>query len=116
MQITYPWPSPVLNPNHKGHWAPKAKAKAKQKNDWYYITKETGFCPLEAPTLSFMFCPPSTRRRDRDNLLAACKSGIDGISLAWGIDDSLFKYAGIEIGPKVAGGCVVVTVTENNLK
>jgi hypothetical protein len=40
--------------------------------------------------LSLEFHPPTRRSYDRDNAIAACKAGIDGMTRALGIDDKRF--------------------------
>ncbi len=59
--------------------------------------------------VSFEFCPPDERRRDRDNLIASMKAVTDGIADALGIDDFNFltSYA---MSEPVKGGAVLVTV------
>lgn len=59
--------------------------------------------------LSLTFCPPDNRRRDLDNLLAACKPGIDGLAMALGIDDARFEYT-LRWGDKTEGGAVNVAI------
>lgn len=63
--------------------------------------------------LSLVFCPPDLRRRDDDNLVAAFKSGRDGIADALGVDDSQFVTQ-FEIGPVAAGGSVQVTISSKD--
>lgn len=60
--------------------------------------------------LNITFNPPDRRRRDLDNMLAACKAYLDGISDALGVDDSNFKLT-IQKGEVVKGGQVVVEVS-----
>jgi crossover junction endodeoxyribonuclease RusA len=56
-----------------------------------------------------VFRPPDRRLRDDDNLVAAFKSGRDGISDALGIDDRKFVLR-LEIGDPVRCGAVEVDV------
>jgi crossover junction endodeoxyribonuclease RusA len=63
-------------------------------------------------TLTFTFHPPSRRRTDLDNVIASCKSLIDGISCALGVDDSQLAMRFPErLSEPVKGGCIVVEVT-----
>lgn len=38
-----------------------------------------------------IFHAPDRRKRDLDNLLSSCKAYLDGIALAYGINDTLFR-------------------------
>lgn len=108
MEISLPWPPRGLWPNHRHHWAAMARAKRSYKAAAWALTKEAGAVP--GVNLAMTFCPPDNRRRDLDNMIAAMKAGIDGISSAIGIDDSRFvmTFAIGEVTPK---GAVIVTVT-----
>jgi crossover junction endodeoxyribonuclease RusA len=107
--IKYPWPPKELSPNSRVHWSKKSEAAKKVKRDAYYLTREANPLVSELPTLSIVFHPPTAAKNDIDNCLARCKSLIDGISIALGIDDSKFKYT-IQMGEKVDGGCVAVDI------
>lgn len=104
MKITLEWPSPVLSPNFRGHWAKKATAAKKARkhaykaalmsmdnNDW--LSNNDGvivFC--------MSFYPPDKRYRDDDNLIAMMKSYRDGIANALQINDKRFRTV-VEIMP-----------------
>lgn len=115
--IIFPWPPKELSPNSRVHWAKKS-AKAKEvKEIAYFLTiaaDKKHFYDLnnkpETITLNITFNPPTNARHDIDNCLSRCKSLIDGISQALGIDDSKFKYT-IQMGSKVAGGSVVIDIS-----
>ncbi|WP_341519847.1 hypothetical protein AABC73_14950 [Pseudomonas sp. G.S.17] len=69
---------------------------------------------MKAPTgeliLSLEFMPPDFRRRDDDNLVAAFKSGRDGVAEALGIDDSRFATL-IKLSKEtIKGGAVRVRI------
>ena len=67
--------------------------------------------PKGASRFSIEFCPPDIRKRDMDNFIASCKSGIDGLAMASGIDDSKFKIQWpVEFSAPRKGGAVIVTV------
>lgn len=57
--------------------------------------------------MTITFNPPDRRKRDRDNMIAAFKSGQDGLSDALNVDDSLFVPT-YRIGEPVPGGEVIV--------
>lgn len=56
---------------------------AVQVHDW---TQPEGCIPL-----AITFVMPDKRKRDVDNLLAACKQSLDGMAQALGVDDSRFR-------------------------
>lgn len=116
MTITLPWPPAILSPNQRPHWSAKSRAAASYRAECFWSTKaaQTGLLPLkQAPLdLRVIFCAPNTRKRDRDNLLASIKAGLDGMAQALGIDDSLFARVTIEMGPVIKCGEVRITLQE----
>lgn len=111
--VTLPWPSPILHPNARPHWAAKAKAaKTARVTAGWAVTAETGgkFPQCKQVAVSVTFCPPDKRRRDMDGMIASMKAAQDGISDAIGIDDHFFvpTYA---FGAPVKGGAVRVEIT-----
>jgi len=110
MIVTLPWPNRVLSPNAREHWRNVARVKKAARLDAYWLTVaaydgET----FQAPTVAMEFCPPDNRRRDLDNMIAAMKAGLDGISQAIGVDDRHFALSA-EVGEIVPRGAVFVTV------
>jgi crossover junction endodeoxyribonuclease RusA len=59
--------------------------------------------------VNLTFVPPDKRRRDADNMLAAMKSGLDGLADALGVDDSQWKIS-FEVDRSRVGGFVRVEV------
>lgn len=102
LMLALPFPDPVLNPNRREHWAVKRRAAAPLREACFYLAKQRGveLDPGRQYTVKLLFCPPNNRRRDRDNLLASYKAGLDGLCLALGIDDSNIHPIP-EIGPVV---------------
>ena len=91
MNFICPWPPKELNPNSRTHWAKKMKVAKKYRRDCYFSAKSSGLKPLKGLVLfGLIFSPPDNRKRDDDNLLAAFKSGRDGIAEALGADDNQF--------------------------
>lgn len=92
MIITLPFPPRTLSPNVSGHWASKATAKKKYKKDCFYLAKRehAKFSDGNIP-LIIRFYPPDKRRYDLDNLLARIKHGLDGVAMAFGINDVRFQ-------------------------
>lgn len=110
-QILLPWPAKALSPNARGHWSQKSRAAKSYRMQCFLFAKKAG---LVAPTgrilLQLEFLPPTSRRRDDDNLLASFKAGRDGLADALGIDDSLF-VSQVQIGEVHPGGAVRVTLS-----
>lgn len=92
MVVTLPWPPAVLNPNDRSHWSKKRKVAANYRTACAWIVKAEK--PQQQPEgkliLELDFYPPDRRRRDDDNMIAAFKSGRDGIADALGVDDRRF--------------------------
>lgn len=108
------WPPSILNPNVHVHWSKKHRAKVDLKEAWYYDTKSHGveLDPGKRYRADVVFCPPDNRVRDFDNLLRACKSGMDGMCTALRIDDSQIRPVP-DWGPVVENGKVEITITED---
>ena len=100
IRITLPWPNPLLSPNSHVHLLARNGAKKNAIEIARAATAEAlgGRIPMLPEgddvrvNLQF-FCTPNVRRnRDEDNLIATCKSYVDGISKAMGINDHLYHY------------------------
>lgn len=109
--VILPWPSKSLSPNARVHWAVAAKSKKAHRNAAYMLAKKAGIklAPDARPLVSLTFVPPDRRPRDRDNMLASCKSLLDGLADAMGCDDARWRLA-IEVSPDI-GGFVRVVVS-----
>ena len=115
VRMQLPWPDPILNPNVHTPWAAKNKPRQIQREACYYLAKNTGveLDPAKRYEVRLTFCPPSHAPRDMDNLVAALKSGLDGMCRALGIDDrQIVPTPDKEWGPVVAAGKVEVTIVE----
>lgn len=102
--IILPWPSSKLNPNQRVHFAVKAKIAAEHKSISYYAAKPDSFSriiPDGKIPLLIIFYAPDRRGRDLDNLLSSCKSFLDGIALAYGINDKRFRPITIDFADEV---------------
>ena len=116
--VELPWPSPLLSPNSRVHWSQRARATKKARADARVATY-AALGPERGPYAEYggpiavrmAFRPPDMRRRDLDGMLSRCKSALDGIADALGVDDSRFTLQ-IERGPVHMGGRVMVTITE----
>lgn len=113
IRIALPYPHKNLNPNARKHWRIVASHKAKLRFDCKVLAKQS-----PVPTLNYqgkldcsvVFHPPSNRKRDIDNVIAAFKAGFDGIADAWGIDDSCFNISPVWGNTYPPYGGVVVEV------
>ena len=108
--IELPWPPKALSPNarSRSHW-PRTKALAKAKH-WAWIAAQGSRASAGNPIqLLLTFYPPVRRGHDKDNLLASAKPYLDGIAMAWKINDVAFDPR-VQIGEPVKGGKVVVTL------
>ena len=117
MRFILPFPDPKLNPNRsKGlHWGATSALRKKARQDGFYAAREAmgGIVKkslAENIPITITFVQPDKRIRDRDNLLSASKSAIDGIALALEINDNKFNPVTIkrEYGKKP--GCVIVEI------
>ena len=88
-----PFPPSILSPNVRAHWAAKSKAAKAYRTECAWLTKAAGLrVDWDGVVHAWItFCPPDRRHRDDDNLIAAFKSGRDGIADALGIDDKRFR-------------------------
>ncbi|NLD14482.1 MAG: endodeoxyribonuclease RusA [Gammaproteobacteria bacterium] len=113
LEFTVPWPPKELSPNARKHWGARSK-KAKQYRAQCFAYAHNALQAMAVDVagklvLALVFRPPNRRKRDDDNLVAAFKSGRDGIADALGIDDSRFVTQ-FEIGEPAADGIVEVTI------
>ena len=107
MRLELLYPPQELNPND---------TKTYRKKKWGIAKKYRGECKLLAQQagkpehfkLLVTFHPPCGRRRDKDNMIAAFKSGQDGLSDAWGVNDSQFDFQYV-VGAPVKRGAVIIT-------
>lgn len=113
MTVSLPWPSRILSPNSRSHWAEKAKAAAKARRDSCLLCQAAGVraLPWDRMQVELIFCPPDKRPRDLDNMLASAKSLLDGVADATGVDDSAWSLT-LTRGQPVKGGEIIVVVTE----
>ena len=111
-EVTLPWPPKQLNPNFRGHWAAKSKQAKAYRMACFALCIEAKLTKPETEGrlhLWIDFYPPDRRHRDDDNMIAAFKSGRDGIADALGIDDRRFvchPYVKDQVG-----GMVKVRIT-----
>ena len=86
----------------------KARAARDYKTTCFWLGKET---PIKANgseiRLHIHWHPKTGHDYDQDNAIASLKAGLDGLAMAWGVNDSLFKLT-FEKMPPVKGGRVTI--------
>ena len=114
IEVTLPWPPQPLKPNARVHYMRKATAAKAYRQACGYCCLEAGFGRLAwgGVRASIVFCPPTAARADLDNMLAAAKSGLDGVADVIGMDDSTWQLT-ISKGDPVKGGQIVLTLEPN---
>ena len=114
--IVLPWPPSVLLPNSRSHWSKRAHAAKQCRLTAFAQTKLAGvrkgdFDLPASLKVTCVFAPPDHRKRDLDNMLSACKSLLDGVSDAVGIDDSKWQIALRKEAP-IKGGLVRIELEQ----
>lgn len=124
LEISVPLtPDPRLNPNDRAGWRARHADKTEQFKAGLYgaraaLSRARWHPPPGKIALELhVFWErgrfrPNVRMPDDDNLLASCKAMLDGIAAALELDDSRFKFRGIDQSHDPDGaGCVVVRLT-----
>jgi crossover junction endodeoxyribonuclease RusA len=95
MMLDLPYPHKALWPNGRAHWAEKGK-QTKLHRAWGFAAMRAAIGPGfkhngERIAIRLTVHPKGRGvAPDRDNALAACKSYLDGIADALGVNDSFF--------------------------
>ena len=115
MKIDLPYPSAALFPNRANgkHWSAVRAIKDKARDDAYLLTKQQArgyVITCEPVPLTLTFYPPNKIRRDLDGSLSACKSTLDGVAKALGIDDAWFNPITVCRAAPFKGGRLVVEI------
>ena len=109
LPLAVPYPPPILNPNARPHWAHKAKVKARyrllcsmtveQQLRWLGPDPDRDALLL-SPRLLIEVCAFRVTGQpiDKDNLIAALKSGLDGVAQALELNDARFDFGAVEFG------------------
>lgn len=97
--IVLPWPDKRVWPNYRQshHWRSyRAPVKAQRELAWALMLRAGGKACVrwneegtKVPLVVRIY-PPDHRRRDRDGMIGACKSILDGVSDATGVNDQYF--------------------------
>jgi crossover junction endodeoxyribonuclease RusA len=114
LRVVLPWPGAALSPNSRGHWRKSAAAKKHYRRTCAILARQqgtvAGCMPAGRLRVCMTFVQPDKRRRDLDNLIAAMKSGLDGLADAMGVDDARFALSAELIDATSRTGFVRVEV------
>ena len=112
LSFTLPWPPKELSSNARLHYMALARAKKSYRTACAWQAKAQGAGRIEAERLSvhLVFVPPDRRMRDDQNLIAAMKSGLDGLADVLGVDDSKWHVTHDPYSTDTIGGMVKVEV------
>lgn len=111
-QVTLPFPKKELSPNARLHFMALAKEKRKYREACFWTAKTAGHVKFpgdENLKLTMTFYPPNRRKRDRDNLIASMKSGLDGVADALQVNDCRFDPLVVSMSNETRN-CVVVEI------
>lgn len=111
--IELPWPLKGLSPNARLHWSSKSRIAKLYRRDCFLRARAALLVAPDSERirLDIVFVPNDKRKRDDDNLIAAFKSGRDGLADAMGIDDSRFVTR-FSLSDEIRrGGVVIVTIS-----
>lgn len=102
-ELTVPWPPAACRPNARASWIVLWKAKRDYgrliENLLLPVQDQMVAAVPDGPlAVQIRFDPPDAMWRDRDNLLASFKAGIDTVCRLLGIDDSRFVRWAFGVG------------------
>ena len=111
--IDLSWPHPYLWRNRNRSGIAQYRPYQDQKDEAYYLTcQAVGVVdPPTAVRIKMVITPPHRRRFDDSGVFEACKAAFDGLAMALGVDDSIFKHDGIERTAPAKPGMVYLVVT-----
>lgn len=125
IKIVLGWPSGILSPNRRSHWAVVGAEKKRYRSLCELTTyKQCCFVgssfynsvqqlPGKRLKLKLVFFCPDKRKYDRDNLVARMKSGLDGVADALQINDRQFVEIAASVDDEtVPGGAVSLLISE----
>jgi len=98
MELILPFPPSILRPNDRSHWRKKNPIKAAYRDLCESISlSRIPVLPEGNIPMSIVFYPPNNRW-DWDAMVAAFKSGQDGMCQAWNINDKRIRPITIDFG------------------
>lgn len=99
-----------MSPNARSHWRNKAAAVKQARMDAGFLTLAQApgaKLPKDAPlAVSLVFCKPTNRKQDIDNLIASCKAYQDGVADALNFNDAQVRQVSGAWGEQQSGGRV----------
>lgn len=102
--IVLPWPPKELSLNARVHPQVRARVGAKYREACFWLTKEAQErLSGDRVHMTITFFQPDRRRRDLDNMLSACKHGLDGVADALGVNDSIFRPVTLDVADEIGG-------------
>lgn len=114
--FTMPWPAKQVWPNFRQshHWRSYHKQVKAQREMAWALALEAKMRPVWDAAggcipVQVVITPPDRRRRDRDGMQGACKSILDGLADALGVDDQYFAPSYV-IDQPASGGRIVVSI------
>lgn len=113
-EIVLPFPTKILWPNGRGHWAAKAKA-FKEHKEWAYFGLLASSVYVAAGNKgrinwSVTIHPKTAHAIDDDNARASLKAYQDGLALALGVDDKQFNAPTLTFREPIKGGLVKIEI------
>ena len=87
VEIELCWPPRACMPNSGAHVHARTRERRRQRREAGGAAITAAALPLGPLRVLLVFTPPDKRRRDLDNLIAACKGALDGVFEANGRDD-----------------------------
>jgi crossover junction endodeoxyribonuclease RusA len=107
IEIKLSWPDKALQSNSRAHWAEKAKATKKARQEAWAAALDVNLPCWPEASILIEYWPPS-RRGDPQNVPSSLKAYIDGIADAMGCDDRCFKvdYPTVFAGTTNSGAVV----------
>lgn len=108
--VMLPWPSPMLSPNARTHWAQKSKLTKSYRAACALHTKcaDLNVDWEGLVHVAITFFPPDRRHRDMDNLISSAKGLFDGVADALCINDRRFRLHPVLSDDTYPGGAVLI--------
>lgn len=118
--IELPYPAKELSPNSRCHWSQKARLNKIARKDAALLAKVAGFSELTFTGYDGklhlwidIYCK-TKNYVDADNALSSCKSMIDGIADALGVNDRRFVHHPFVKDETHKGGKVIIRITKGS--
>jgi hypothetical protein len=107
--IVLPYPDKALWPNGRAHWEVKAREAKKLRTAAAWATKAASVRIGDSPIPVHIICHPKARgpAPDRDGIIGAAKSALDGIADALGINDRHFAAPTVEVSGERTGQFII---------